>query len=110
MFFSTDSESPMNTEHWKSEKPLGLFCLGCSTLQHTVSKNQVFSTELCNKEKKKYHLTFGKKIQITVCCRVEQPKQKIPRGFSLFQSKVFIGDSESVEKNILQQTPLGVTS
>ena len=40
MFFSTDSESPMDTEHWKSEKPLGLFCLGCSTLQHTVHHNE----------------------------------------------------------------------
>ena len=46
----------------------------------------------------------------TVCCRVEQPKQKSPRGFSLFQCKVFIGDAESVEKNILQQRPLRVTS
>ena len=42
----------------------------------------------------------------TVCCRVQQPKQKSPRGFSLFQCPVFIGDSESVEKNILQQPPL----
>ena len=49
-------------------------------------------------------------IRPTVCCRVEQPTQKIPRGFSLFQCSVFIGDSESVEKNILQQGPLGVTS
>ena len=43
-------------------------------------------------------------------CRVEQPKQKSPRGFSLFQCSVFIGDSESIEENILQQPPLGVTS
>ena len=39
-----------------------------------------------------------------------QPKQKIPRDLSIFLNKVVIGDSESVEKIILQQCPLVVTS
>ena len=46
----------------------------------------------------------------TVCCRFFQPKQKIPKGLSIFLSKVAIGDLESVEKIIPQQCPLGVTS
>ena len=45
-------------------------------------------------------------------CAVEfiDPNKKIQRGLSSFPSKVFIGDSESVETIILHQRPLGVTS
>ena len=46
----------------------------------------------------------------TVCCRVYWPKQNIPRLLSIFLSKVYIEESDSVEKIILQQRPLGVTS
>ena len=35
----------------------------------------------------------------TACCREKQLKQKIPKGFSIFPSKVMLGGSESVEKN-----------
>ena len=45
-----------------------------------------------------------------MCCRFFQPKQKIPKGLSIFHSKVVIGDLESVEKIIPQQRPLVVTS
>ena len=50
------------------------------------------------------------RLNITMCCRSFQPKQKIPKGLSIFLSKVFIEDLESVEKIILEQGPLGVTS
>ena len=45
-----------------------------------------------------------------MCGRFFQPKQKIPKGFSIFLSEVAIGDLESVVKIIPQQCPLGVTS
>ena len=45
-----------------------------------------------------------------VDCRLKLPKQKIPGSLSIQACKVTIGGSESVEKIILQQCPLGVTS
>ena len=48
-------------------------------------------------------------LSITVCCRFFQLKQKIPKGLSIFLSKVVMGDLESVEKIIPQQRPLGVS-
>ena len=42
--------------------------------------------------------------------KIFQPKQQIPKGLSIFLSKVVIGDLESVEKIIPQQHPSGVTS
>ena len=45
-----------------------------------------------------------------MCCRFFLPKQKRPKGLSIFLSKVVIGDLESVEKIIPQQCPLGITS
>ena len=49
-------------------------------------------------------------LQLTVCCRFFQLKQKTPKGLSILLSKVVIGDLESVEKIIPQQRPLEVTS
>ena len=46
----------------------------------------------------------------TACCREKQLKQKIPKGFSIFPSKVMLGGSESVEKTILQQSSEGATA
>ena len=46
MFFSTVSEPPMITFIGKIEKHLGIFCLGCLTLQHAVSGLLMFSWQI----------------------------------------------------------------
>ena len=38
--------------------------------------------------------------ECTVCCRFFQPKQKIPKGLSIFLSKVVIQDLELVETRL----------
>ena len=49
-------------------------------------------------------------LAFTVSCSQKQPKQKIPFSFSFIAYKLTIRDFKSVEKNIPQQCPLGVTS
>ena len=49
-------------------------------------------------------------LTITLCWRIHWPKQKMSRDLSICPSNMFLGESESVEKIILQQHPLGITS
>ena len=46
----------------------------------------------------------------TMFCTLKQQKQKIPRIFLLSAFLVTIGSSKSVEKNVLQQCPIGAAS